>query len=153
MSWSLRSASSEKSMYVPENTRPLTVVQELVSSVGIQKESVVGATLKTSMNKEQFVIMEFINTEERLKFLKSKKKLQDQPNFRNVIAFDAIGAETLKLYKYAAALKSVGFKFVYHRGGTIYAKKDEEDRKPAAIRSHADVYRLLTRMSVASGGS
>lgn len=138
---------------VPASQSPLTTVREMVSSIGVPVESVVAASLRTSKNKEQFVIAEFVNTEERLKFLKLKKKLQEQPNFSRVIAYDAMGAETMKIYKYAAALKSIGFKFVYHRSGVIYAKKDEEDRRPAFIRSYEDVDRLLSRGASYSGAT
>lgn len=134
-----------KRIEVPADQSPLLVVQEVVQSIGIRKESVVRASVKTSKNKEQFIIAEFASTDDRLKFLQSKKKLREQPRFNNTIAFDVMGAETMKIYKYAASLKPMGFKFIYERGGMIYAKKDEEDRRPAIIRSFEDVDRVLAR--------
>lgn len=132
-----------KNVNIPENHSPLSFVQDMVSTTGIPKENVVSVSVRTSRTQEQYAIVEFSRSEQRLKFLQSKRKLQEQPCFNKVIAYDVMGAETLTIYKYAAALKSTGYKFIYQRSGVIYAKRNEDDRKPAAIKTYADVDRLL----------
>lgn len=66
--------------------------------------------------------------------------------WKNVYVNDFLSKDTLKIFKHAKSLKSVGYKIVYIRSGKIFAKKDENSRQ-LKINNMDDVDRLLLKSS------
>lgn len=78
-----------------------------------------------------------------------KSKMKDIEEFKGVFINDFLCKESLELLNYAKSLKSVGFNFVYARGGNVFAKKDEKSRQ-ILLRTMEDVDDQLCKSAGAS---
>lgn len=79
-------------------------------------------------NEKKSMVVKFANMKTKQLFMKEKSKKKQMDNLKMVYVNDFLCKESLELFNHAKALKEVGFKFVYIKGGNVYAKKDEKSR-------------------------
>lgn len=125
--------------------KPVEVVMGIAKKIGanISECDIVDAYFtKKNKNTNGTVVVKFKNKTSKITLLKEKKKLREIEDTKTVYINDFLSKENVELLKHAKALKTVGFKFIYHAGGCIYAKRDVK-LKPLRIRSMDEVDSLL----------
>lgn len=60
--------------------------------------------------------------------MRSKSKLKDIPQCKEVSFFDVLSRNAADLFKYSKLLKECDYKFIYHHKGKIFAKKTEQSQ-------------------------
>lgn len=80
--------------------------------------------------------------------MNEKAKMKQIDDLKSIYINDFLCKESLEVFNHAKTLKTVGYKFVYSKGGNIFAKKDEKSRQ-IRIYSMDDVDKMLLS---ASGG-
>lgn len=122
----------------------------IIAAAGLQVklDDLKSAIFQQKMSNSHGAIIKIEFKEESMKFevMKSKSKLRDLPNFKNVTFFDVLSRDAAELFKYAKTLKECGFKYVYHRGGRVFVKKQETDQ-PVAIPHKRKVDELIQSSS------
>lgn len=85
--------------------------------------------------------------------MEAKTKLKQFDEFKNVYVNDFLCKESLQLLNYAKSLKSIGYKFIFAKGGAVFAKRDTNTRQ-IRLRSMSDVDDILCKRAggVTEGG-
>lgn len=104
---------------------------------------------RNKKNEKKSIVMKFTNKKSKKVFMNEKSKMKKMDDLKTVYVNDLMCRETLDVFNHAKSLKTVGYKFVYARGGNIVAKKTFESN-PIRIKSMDDVDRILT---ASAGGS
>ncbi|XP_017469382.1 PREDICTED: uncharacterized protein LOC108361293, partial [Rhagoletis zephyria] len=115
------------------------------AGVDVQREHIEDAFFLPNnkpTNGKKTVVVKFSNKSAKDKMMASKSKLKDNPATNSVFINDFLSKETLILFNYAKALKNIGYRSVYVRGGRVMYKRSEISR-PQIIRSEEDVKRIL----------
>lgn len=137
---------------VGENEKPIDIVLSIANKSGanICEDEVEDAYFLNNNNKSstKSVVVKFANKKTKKVFMEEKPKLKDIEELKNVYINDFLCKESMQLFVYAKSLKSVGYKFVFAKGGVIYARKDANSR-PIRLRSMDEVDKLLFKSASA----
>lgn len=126
------------------NQSAVDTVVKLSTDVGVamQPAAIADAYFLNGKGGSQTVVVKFNSKSEKSKLMAIKPKLKEQEETKNIFVNDYLSRETMSLFKYAKALKSVGFRAVYTSGSRVFAKRGELS-KPRLIKNEDDVDKLL----------
>lgn len=88
------------------------------------------------------LFVKFHRYDDKKKLLFAKKKLRTDDRFKDLTIFDALGPETLDLFKYTKLLKSHNYVAVFTIGNKVMIKRSEESR-PITIKNKNHVDQLI----------
>lgn len=80
---------------------------------------------KLSNDEKTVVKIEFRDDSKKFEVMKNKSKFKMSRDFSDVSIFDVLSRDASELYRAAKELRKVGYMFIYHRNGRIFAKKIE----------------------------
>lgn len=90
------------------------------------------------------VVVKFSNNKAKQTFMHEKSKLKNIDGFKSVYVNDFLSRESMQMFNYAKSLKSVGYKFVFTKGGTVFAQFNENS-KQIRLRTMDDVDKILCK--------
>lgn len=135
-----------------DNVTPLEVVLKIAKKTGadICEDEVDDAYFLKVNDKslKKSLVVKFNNKKSKKAFMNEKAKIKQIDDLKSIYINDFLCKESLEVFNHAKTLKTVGYKFVYSKGGNIFAKKDEKSRQ-IRIYSMGDVDKMLLS---ASGG-
>lgn len=142
---------------IQEEDNPEKVVLQIASKAGVNIceddiEEAYFINQRNKQNKEKqkdikTVVVKFANKKSKAALMKEKSKLKHIDDYKKVFINDFMCKESIQLLNHARSLKTVGFEFVYARGGKVYAKKNSNS-KQFYINSMEDVDKLLSNFVI-----
>lgn len=99
---------------------------------------------RDSSKQQSSLVVKFASFGVKRDLMIAKKTLGNTA-FKEVKVFDQLSEDKLKIYNHAINLRKTGYKHLYHQGGKIYVKKEDNDR-PTHVQSMEHVDRLLSEL-------
>lgn len=136
---------------INENAKAIDVVLDIAKKVGAdicenEVEEAFFLNKSKQADSKTSVVVKFSSKKTKKILMDGKSKLKKVDEFQNVYINDFLCKETLQLLNYAKSLKSVGFKFIFAKGGSVFAKKDENARQ-IRLRSMDDIDNILCKQA------
>lgn len=130
---------------IKENVK--TSVADIMNKAGcnLKEEDIEFAAVqnKLSHEKSKVVKVGFQTFDAKLKVMKSKKKLKEEEGYKEVVIYDVLNQDTLKIYNYAKELTKLGYHAVFTIGSRVLARK-QENGTALWLKSKKDVDELIT---------
>lgn len=129
-----------------EYENAIDVVMDLAKKTGanISKQEVEEAYFLNNNATKKSVVVKFVNNKSKKTLMSEKSKLREIEDFKSVYINDFLSRETVQLLTYAKALKSVGYKYIFPKGGNVCAKRDTSS-KQIYIKSMEHVDNILCK--------
>lgn len=132
---------------VQENATAIGTLLKISKDVGVElkEDNVDNAYIIKSKNaskNKHSLIVKFNSKKSKETLMAAKSKLKENENTKDIYVNDYLSRETLKVFKYAKALKNVGYCSIYTYNNKVYVKRSAICR-PKLIRNENDVDELL----------
>ncbi|KAI8128520.1 hypothetical protein CVS40_1843, partial [Lucilia cuprina] len=119
---------------VEESTSAVEAVKNISKEVGVlfQDNDVEDAYFlknKSKNNDKKTVVVKFASKIHKEKLMSMKSKLKENDETKKVYVNNFNSKETMNLFFYAKALKSIGYQFIFIRNGRVFCKKTEMSKQ------------------------